>query len=1406
MNPSELQRTQSPRPTYQILSDDTRHVAHVMALLWSWSTSKSVYELLRGLGLTSATNGKLFTQDQVKLAQASLRKAGWSLERDVRPGHFRLADPFRAHMYAELLDRHPLPDLRRALHKQVGLPPEYSYYWQIYDSAATAAVFRLELFGGADDAALDRMRGKIAQRIDWGSVFGEACMDGFDGHLIERINATWRWEIAYQATASVSVRWHSEYLSIHHWALEQAATRWAEMPENLRHQLAAAQLHSGNDTGVMALLTDDNSAEANALRAATVIQKGNWLDGATGFEAALKQKQKETGVKKNAFFASLSWYYPMALLAQQTPPAVEKARKFCLAESGKRTPEISDGWGQWVHATSIRLGDAALQADTLKIHSALSSYPSLGSFWLILLRAWMVAELPLPTGKIQHNYYVDILAVLRRRLNACGLVWLEQQLLAADAVLTGKTINTTTPFFAGGGVEPWRNVLDSLLALGDGAESGKTSAKEGDTQLLWALSLGKGGTVDRIDPLEKKRGVRGWGVARATSLAKIFGQTGLAAHDAKVVRAIHQDRYQRGYTLDRASAIMALIGHPFVVLAGAHDATIDLVEGVPQLETVRKKSPTGESFILRVNPPAHSEADAPELWDFYSDEVTRKALEALRYITVIQDSPQRLRVIRLTPAQRRAAQLVSGRFSVPASAQADLQEALRALSGHFSIHSDEAAAAARQVPTESHLRAELAPAGDGLLLRLVVAPLGEHGPRLMPGHGRARVMASIAGESIGTERDLPAEQENLNAVLAALEFLTPPGAADTFCEWTVDEPELALSMVEILPGLPAVGAIDWPRGKAVKVTTLDTKQVQVSVRSERDWFRVDGQAQLDEGRVFSLQALLDAAASNSRFVALGEGAYLALSKSLRDKLQTLAAVAESDKHGLRAPQLAAAWLDEALDGLVVEFDAKFKQRLTRLRNAQEQRPAVPGGLQAELRAYQEDGFVWAMRLAHAEFGACLADDMGLGKTLQALAVMIARSAGGPALVVAPTSVCGNWLAEAGRFAPGLNVTIYGEAGREGLITAAGPGDVLLVSYTLMQQASEAFAARTWHTLVADEAQAVKNALAKRSQALFDIPADFRLALSGTPVENRLAELWSIMRFCNPGLLGTLTRFTERFATPIERNRDREAQRLLRRLIAPFVLRRTKTQVLDDLPPRTELIFSVVPDADEAAHYEALRRNAVSAAESLAGEGNASGQARFHILAQLTKLRRAACDPRLTTPDLGFVGAKVRAFAELASELAANGHKALVFSQFVDFLTLLRAPLDEAGITYQYLDGSTPAAERTRRVAAFQQGSGDLFLISLKAGGFGLNLTAADYVVITDPWWNPAAEDQAMGRAHRIGQLRPVTVYRLVSKGTLEERIIELHHDKRALAEGVLAEGAEGAALPSSAELIELMRG
>lgn len=1361
-----------------------------MALLWSYRPRAATLELLHALDWKSSS-AKEYTVEQVKLAQLQLRQDGLLVEHETRQGFLRLVDEARIRLYHEIFQRYDARSLREAFWRAEKLNPQTSalYSWPFWEIGPTLAAVRLELYAGTSSAELETLRSKVALRHDWIRVMHEVCVEPFDPVLFTRLTAAWRWAIACEAVAAVCQQFDLKMLPIQSWTLEQLQAARTEMPEYLRLQLGEWLLHAGAHDRLLEVLRAEDGGGADALRAAVHVHEGRWSEAQLAFEAAFKRRGTEVRTKKRMLPESLAWLYPLSLIAQQTPAQLEKARKFCIGESGSRKPSPYHHWGVWAHAIGVRLGECALIKEVFDLDRG---GPCLGDVFRVLARAWLGAEtVGKPSGKaaIQHAH---ALAALRARLRACGLVWLEGQVAAAEAVLEGGDAPAT--FFAAGGQDSWRTVLASLQALGV-----ETVSEAAAMRILWSVGLDKRGGVEAIEPLEQKRGPRGWGKPKPLSLSKLAGSERLEPWDAKVARAIRSDRYSaRRQVLDRAAAIGALIGHPAVVLREDPDTLVDVVEGMPELEVARE----GERYVLRVTPQVRGESP-DDARDYYPDGDEQREKEALRFITVVRDSPQRVRVIRLTPAQRRAAQLVSGHFKVPAAAQAELQQTLQSLAAHFHIQSD-SSEAAREVPAETRLRAELSPQGETLMLRLVAAPLGPDGPRLMPGEGRPRVMAAVKGESIGTLRDLDAERAYLSAVLDALPFLEAPRRGDTVCEWCVADPEQALAMVETLPATPAVGAVDWPRGQQVRVLTVEATHLSVRVHTARDWFSVKGEARLDEGLVFQLEELLAAAVGKSRFVPMGKGVYAALTRELRERLADLAAVGEAGAEGLRLPTLAAGWLDAALEGTLAQTDTAFRNKAERLAQARDLAIALPAGLQAELRPYQEDGFVWAMRLAQAGFGACLADDMGLGKTLQALAVMLARADGGPALVIAPTSVCGNWLAETRRFAPTLNAMMFGEGDRTAMVDKAGPRDLVIVSYTLMQQAQELFATRHWFTVVADEAQAVKNAAAKRSLALYDLPADFRMALSGTPVENRLAELWSIMRYCNPGLLGTLSRFSERFATPIEKDRDREAQRRLRRLIAPFVLRRTKAQVLDDLPPRTELVLSITPEADEAAHYEALRRQALATAENALGEEGA--QARFSVLAQLMKLRRAACDPRLVSPQMGIVGAKLRAFADLAAELAANGHKALVFSQFVDFLTLLREPLEASGIPYQYLDGATPAAERSRRIAAFQNGEGDLFLISLKAGGFGLNLTAADYVVITDPWWNPAAEDQAMGRAHRIGQLRPVTVYRLVAKGTLEERIVELHHDKRALAEGVLGEGGEGAALPSTDELLTLMRG
>ena len=339
------------------------------------------------------------------------------------------------------------------------------------------------------------------------------------------------------------------------------------------------------------------------------------------------------------------------------------------------------------------------------------------------------------------------------------------------------------------------------------------------------------------------------------------------------------------------------------------------------------------------------------------------------------------------------------------------------------------------------------------------------------------------------------------------------------------------------------------------------------------------------------------------------------------------------------------------------------------------------------------------------------------------------------------------------------------------------------------------------TIILDEAQAIKNRQAKRSKAAMKLKGDFKILTTGTPIENHLGELWNLFQFLNPGLLGSHDSFQERYALPIEKNKDKTARMSLKKLIQPFILRRRKNDVLDDLPNKTEITLTVELSKEEKAFYEALRQTAIEKIEENQEE---KGHAGMQILAEITRLRQACCHPKLVKSEVAIESSKLKLLEETVEELVANGHKTLIFSQFVGHLKIIEIMLQEKDITSQYLDGQTPLKKREERINAFQSGEGDVFLISLKAGGVGLNLTAADYVIHTDPWWNPAVEDQASDRAHRIGQERPVTIYRLVTENTIEEKIVALHHHKRDLADSSL-EGTERSGRLSSKELLELIK-
>lgn len=599
-------------------------------------------------------------------------------------------------------------------------------------------------------------------------------------------------------------------------------------------------------------------------------------------------------------------------------------------------------------------------------------------------------------------------------------------------------------------------------------------------------------------------------------------------------------------------------------------------------------------------------------------------------------------------------------------------------------------------------------------------------------------------------------------------------------EWTFDELDDSLAVLSGLRELGDAVRVEWPEGSKISVRDVDETMVDFSdFRTESNWFVVRGNFKLDSGKVMDIVAMLNALDGRTGgFVRLSDGEFVRLSESLQRRLVALKAAGAVHKDGVEvAPAAVPMLAKEFGDGTGEGLPQALKESARRMAKELARKVSVPRSLKATLRPYQREGFEWLSRHAACGFGACLADDMGLGKTVQIIALLLSRASEGPSLVVAPASVCGNWRAELKRFAPSLRVLMGWEfdADEKRPFSSLGADDVIVTSYGLAVSRKSAFASREWNGLVLDEAQAIKNDVSKRAHAVKSIRAGFRVGATGTPVENRLTELWSIFDFLNPGLLGPSTTFAERLTT-----RDGMATEGLKRLVAPFILRRQKANVLTDLPEKTEVTLPIELGDEERTAYEACR---IRALENLKGcEDN-----RISILAELTRLRRFCCHPSLVLPKFAK-SAKLDALRELLSDLHESGHRALVFSQFTDYLALVRKMLEESGWTYQYLDGTTPIAERGKAVDAFQRGEGDFFLISLKAGGTGLNLTAANYVVLLDPWWNPAVENQAADRAHRIGQKNPVTVYRLIAAKTVEERVLELHDEKRRIAEDVL-EGA-----------------
>ena len=587
-----------------------------------------------------------------------------------------------------------------------------------------------------------------------------------------------------------------------------------------------------------------------------------------------------------------------------------------------------------------------------------------------------------------------------------------------------------------------------------------------------------------------------------------------------------------------------------------------------------------------------------------------------------------------------------------------------------------------------------------------------------------------------------------------------------------------------LPQLEQLTRTLTARGWTVEIDSAPVRvadDLDVELSSGIDWFDLNVNASFGDLRV-GLPELLAAAEAKRSLLRFADGSYGIVPTNWDQALAPVIDLGRREGNGLRF-RAAQAMLVDALLQSKAKADSAFTELRRRVADAAPAPRHEPPTLRATLRPYQRAGLGWLHFLREAGLGGCLADDMGLGKTVQTLALLEELRAAGntrPSLVVAPRSLLFNWIAEAKRFAPRLRVVEHHGTGRaDNVFTGC---DVVLTTYATMRLDVDRLAETEFEYVILDEAQAIKNASSQVAKATRQLRARHRLALSGTPIENHLGELWSLFEFLNPGLLGSSRSFARTFAaksTPPER---REA---LARALRPLILRRTKEQVAPELPERIEQTLYCELEGKQKTQYEELREHY---RRSLLGRVRTGGieKSRMQILEALLRLRQAACDPALIDPDTDASSAKMELLMEELREVLDSGHRALVFSQFTSFLDIVRGALDVEKIDYLYLDGKT--RDRQSLVGRFQSAGGPpLFLISLKAGGLGLNLTNADYIFLLDPWWNPAVEAQAIDRAHRIGRQKPVVAYRLIARDTVEEKILELQARKRELAESIISE-------------------
>lgn len=886
---------------------------------------------------------------------------------------------------------------------------------------------------------------------------------------------------------------------------------------------------------------------------------------------------------------------------------------------------------------------------------------------------------------------------------------------------------------------------------------------------------------DWVEPREQQRKKNGeWGAGKRMSMETFHRVTSFMDETDRTISKKTSHSFYRDLSI--YDTLPYLVGSNRVYTGSYAPFTpVTVVEEKPYL-IIEK---TSKAFLVKSN--------------IRYDELSRNPI-------VKRDDEAHYTVIRLSEQQRTYYEKLLEIKTFPLEAEGQLRVFLPKISDIVEVHSDlvEGGSTLEQREGQARLCIQVLPSAGMRNVFMVYChakPLADCINNFVPGKGINPCVAEENGVRYQVNRDIRGERNNAKILE---NFMDDNDFGDT----VNDEKPAQVNAEELLRLLGFVQEnadkfmLEWPKGEVMRLKTSQVSNWNIQLKSQNGWFEVEGEIPIDDETVLTAQQFLELVAESpkSGFIRLNDTDFISISDKLRKQLSRIESLTVNDHGHLRISEFHASLLGSALNGEIsVKHDKKIEELQEKIKSSMATEPKVPKKLKAELRDYQMDGYQWMERITGWGAGVCLADDMGLGKTVQTISFLLDKMKEGPALVAAPASVVPNWRNELARFSPALNVEVLNTADdRKKIVEKAKAGDVIITTYGLFVTEDESLIKKKWTTICLDEAHVIKNRETKTSSVAMKLEAKYRLILTGTPMQNHLGELWNLFQFINPGLLGSYEQFTKKYIIPIEQQDNQERSRQLRRLIAPFMLRRTKQEVVEELPDKTEINLPVELSEDEMAVYEVIRRRAKQMLED-----EASDHVSMNTLAEITKLRQAACAAQLVEKSWNNDCSKVKLLTELVEDIVGGGNAVLIFSQFTSFLDIVKKAFDAAKLSYLYLDGSVGMRKREQLVSQFQKGECPIFIISLKAGGLGLNLTGANYVVHLDPWWNPAIEQQATDRAYRIGQRQSVTVYHLISQHTIEEKILRLHDTKRNLADAML-EGSNQSHKLTAKDLLEML--